>query len=171
MQCKKCFADNTPGALLCEACGDLLEVEESVASSAAPPAPSASSSGSGFGQACRLVVAGQVTDKEIQLPQDDFEFLLGRTDLGEGIIPDVDLVKFGEKVTIEGKTGYTFSRKQAVLYRKMGRLFLKAIGSARTMHFSKQAWRTLGQNEETELLVGDRVRFGGSEGYVIFEIT
>ena len=91
----------------------------------------------------------------------------------QGIIPDIDLAKFGEKVTSEGKVGYTFSRKQAVISRKSGRLYLKALGSARTMRLLKQEkdWKTLKQNEEIEIFSGDRVRFGGTEGYIIFEIA
>lgn len=171
-QCKDCGTENKDGALMCENCGEVLEVQ--VASGAGQVAfPAVKPSPPGAGQACRLVEAGKVTDKEFELPQGDFEFLVGRPDLDQGIIPDVDLTKYGGKVTIEGEAGYTFSRKQAVISHRTGRLYLKAIGSAKTMHRKQGAvdWNKIGKEEEVELQVGDRIRFGGTEGYLIFEVV
>lgn len=166
-KCKACGVENKPGALLCEACGDPLEMN--VATSV--PAVAAPAIAVTDPQILRLIEGSKTAViKEIDLPKDDFEFLLGRTDLDQGIIPDVDLTKFGEKVTQGADIGYTFSRKQATLTRRMGKLFLKAIGNARAMHLPKgDVWKNIQQNEEIELKAGDRVRFGGTEGYIIFE--
>lgn len=175
MNCKACGVDNKVGAVMCEDCGEVLEVQ--VAAATAPPAkPKTASVITGDQQVCRLVEGAKTPAKnEFELPSGDgdFEFLLGRTDLDAGNIPDVDLAKFGEKVTIEGKIGYTFSRKQALIRRFGRKLYLKALGSARTMFLRKTTkdWETLKPDEEIEISSGDRMRFGGTEGYIIFEIV
>ena len=172
-KCASCGFDNKIGALMCEACGDPLEVNVGTSApvSATAPAPVAAVS-SGL-QVLRLIEGLKTAKvKEVDIPKDDFEFLLGRTDLDQGIIPDVDLAKFADKVTVEGKTGYTISRKQAMLKRKMGKLSLKVIGNAPVTHLPKGgAWKNIQLNEEVTLGTGDRIRLGGEEGYVIFELT
>lgn len=177
MKCKKCGFDNTTGTILCDACGDPLEMKVGISASESAPfsPPSSVKSGmGGFGsQTLRFVEGGKATGQEVDLPEEDFEFLVGRTDLDEGIIPDIDLAKFGEKVTVEGKMGYTFSRKQALVSRRMESLYLKSIGGAKTMHFnfSSKEWKEVPKDGEVEIHTGDKVRFGGSSGYVIFELA
>lgn len=173
IECKACMTKNKPGSILCENCGEPLEVQIGTnIPKAVSSAPAASASGI-QGRACVLVEGGsKVADKEFELPPDDFEFAIGRTDLDQGIIPDVDLTKFAEKVKIGPEVGYTVSRKQAIVSRRMGRLYLKAIGSAKTMvKTQKDDWKALLKDEEIEVHAGYRFRFGGSEGYVIFEVV
>lgn len=185
VQCSACGTDNKPGAIMCETCGEPLEVMVGASpSSGSPTGPSAAAGAvspapkkprslpsSKMVETCKLVDQGRVCpDREFEIPQDDCEMLLGRSDLDQGIIPDVDLTKFSEKVEVGGKLGYTFSRRQAVMSRRMGRVNLKALGGAKTMYQSNgQDWRALAQDEEVELSCGDRFRFGGSEGSVMFE--
>ncbi len=162
MKCAKCGTENDAGALLCESCNEPFENLN-----VATGSPSANS-----GQVCKLVESGKVTDKEFNLPEDDFDFSIGRTDLDEGIIPDIDLLKYGQKVEQAGEFGYTFSRKHATLSRKTNRLCLKSIGAAKTMIQKKGgSWEKLAKDQEVELNVGDRFRFGGTEGAVIFEVN
>lgn len=174
VECKACMTKNKPGAILCENCGDPLEVQVGTGvAMAVSPTPVAAASGI-QGRACVLVQGGsKVADKEFELPQDDFEFLVGRNDLDQGIIPDVDLTKFAAKVTIGADVGYTVSRKQATISRRMGRLYLKATGSAKTLirPAGKTDWQEVKKDEEVELAITARFRFGGSEGYVIFEVV
>jgi len=174
IKCNNCGLDNKPGAILCEACNEPLEVTvgasvPTVASSSAAHTP-ASAVGI-IGRACGLVVGGNVVDREFELPKDDFGFTIGRTDLDQGIIPDVDLTKFAEKVKIGQDVGYTVSRKQAIIIRRMGRLYLRAIGAKTMIKPQNTDWKELLKDQEEEILVGSRFRFGGSEGYVIFEVV
>lgn len=181
MECSKCGTDNMAGALFCDSCGEPLDEELDVTTgspSVAPaPLPKASvfPAPAGLGLVCKLVESGKVADKEFEIPEDDFEFSLGRPDLEEGIIPDIDLTKFGEKVEIEGKKGYTFSRQHAILSRRMSRLYLKALAAStkpRTMVQKKGGkWEVIAKDQEVELNVGDRFRLGGTEGAVIFEVN
>lgn len=172
IECKICGAKNTAGSIMC-VCGEPLEVAVGTASPKAVALSPAAASAGVIGRACALVEAGKVTDKEFEVPPDDFSFTIGRPDLDEGIIPDIDLTKFAQKVTIGKDVGYTVSRKQAGIHRQMGKLSLIAIGSAKTLVRPKGVtdYKELPNGQETELQVGDRFRFGGSEGYVIFEVV
>lgn len=158
---------------MCENCGEVLEVPVAAKTVSPAKTPTAASKAPGIeGRACALVENNKATANEFELPADDFSFSVGRTDLDQGIIPDVDLIKFAQKVTVGAETGYTVSRKQAIISRRMGKLFLKSLGSAKTMvKTSQDDWKELKKDEEMEVHATYRFRFGGSEGYVIFEVV
>ncbi|MBI2626087.1 MAG: hypothetical protein HYW69_00650 [Candidatus Nealsonbacteria bacterium] len=124
VECKACMTKNKPGAILCENCGDPLEVQVGTGvAMAVSPTPVAAASGI-QGRACVLVQGGsKVADKEFE--------------------------------------------------RRMGRLYLKATGSAKTLirPAGKTDWQEVKKDEEVELAITARFRFGGSEGYVIFEVV
>lgn len=170
MKCLKCGVDNKAGAVLCEACGEALPVS---VVGVTPPQVAVVATPTGIeGRACALIEAGKVTSKEFEFSKDDFTFTVGRTDLDKGIIPDLDLTKFAEKVKVGTEIGYTVSRKQAEICRRMGRLYLKAVGGAKTLVKPlAEDWKEVKKDDEVELHVGVRFRFGGTEGYVIFEVV
>ena len=178
IKCPKCDKENDDSAILCVHCGEILSLDASTAQVLAKKGATARS-GSLTGEnenipiSLKIVREGLITDEEIELGSDDFELILGRYDFDHNIIPDIDLTKWLTPIKAkEGTLGYSISRKQAKLERKLGVLSITQLGNAKIFIRPKGEtdWITLNLNETRPLQVGDRIFFGTKESNVVFEV-
>lgn len=180
IKCPKCGEDNKDSAVLCVNCGEILALDASDAQmapktgSATPKVGKTTEDNENIPFSLRLVKDGALTDEEIELGNDDFELTLGRYDLDQNIIPDIDLAKWLIPIEAkDGTKGYTVSRKQAKLEKKLGVLSIMQLGSAKTLirPKGKTDWISLNLNECRTLQLGDRIFFGTKASNVVFEVN
>ncbi len=178
VQCPKCGKENDDSAILCVDCGEILAVDASDAqivpkTGSTPTGGKTTDDNENIPVSLRLVKEGALSDEEIELGYDDFELTLGRYDLDQNIIPDIDLTKWVAPIEAkDGTKGYTVSRKHAKLEKKLGVLSITQIGNAKTLIRPKGAtdWIPLNLNESRALRLGDRIFFGTKASNVVFEV-
>ncbi len=165
--------------MLCVHCGEILALDATNAKiapktgSTTPKVSKTTEDNEDIPYSLRLVKEGVPTDEEIELGNEDFELTLGRYDLDQSIIPDIDLTKWLAPIEAkDGTKGYTVSRKQAKLEKKLGVLSIMQLGSAKTLirPKGKTDWIPLNLNESRTLQLGDRIFFGTKSSNVVFEV-
>ncbi|OLS14384.1 MAG: hypothetical protein RBG13Loki_2033 [Promethearchaeota archaeon CR_4] len=179
VKCPKCGKDNDDSAVLCVDCGEILAVDASSAQiapktgSTTPKVGKTTEDNENIPFSSRLVKEGTLTDEEIELGNDDFELTLGWYDLDQNIIPDIDLTKWLIPIEAkDGTKGFTVSRKQAKLEKKLGVLSITQLGSEKILIRPKGTtdWIPLNLNECRALKLGDRIFFGTKGSNVVFEV-
>jgi hypothetical protein len=179
IKCQKCGKENDDSAILCVDCGEILALDASAAQvapktgSTVPKVGKTTADQENIPFSLRIIKDGTPTDEELELGENDCELTLGRYDLDQNIIPDIDLTKWMQPIQAkDGSKGYTVSRKHAKLEKKLGVLTITQLGSAKTLIRPKGAtdWVPLKQNESRVLQPGDRIFCGTKASNVVFEV-
>ncbi|MFH1211135.1 MAG: hypothetical protein V1645_04450 [archaeon] len=177
--CPKCKVENPDGSMICSAC--LEPLPQAVGGTAAPSAAIAPPQPQN-NMVFRVLESGIPSpSKFFNIPIDgsDFTLVLGRPDLGATPpqVPDVDLSKMTDQApgkTDEGKdgVGWHVSRRQAMVLRRSGKIYLKHLGTAKTLFKPTGAadWKALAQDEEVELGIGSDMGFGSTSAMLFFRL-
>jgi len=164
IKCVKCGNLNDDGVKICVFCGELLDLNERVATKSFDDADyeegTAKWGSARFTPRTHLVLGIEGEARSITFNANDIsELILGRSDPKTGEAPQVNLTDYG---ALEKGV----SRKHAIINRKDGSLYLVDQGSANGTYLNGQK---LVPQQERVLRDGDDVRLGHLMIRITFE--
>lgn len=160
IKCPVCKHEEMDGTLFCSECGSRLWQGGPEDDTANLSTSTFSQSGSGAAQTISDYTSGVSTQQiyvrigtnedNIALPSDKTEYLIGRSDPKNNIIPEIDLGPYGGQMM-------GVSRRHAVILRDQRGLSVRDLGSTNGTLVNS---RLLKANETRFLRDGDEIRLG-----------